>query len=1095
MRRRITGACVVQCVISVLAVVALTGRPAVAEAAPSNDAFAKAQELSGLDGTVAGSTAGATREPAEPEHAADLGEAGDASVWYTWIAPAEANVDFTLTATFRSVLAAYSGDELGTLERVPAPIAEGRVSFLARAGVPYRIAVAGLKGESGSFTLDWSATAVPPPPPPPAAPVNDNLADALAITGREGSVHGSNVAATLEAGEPDHSGQQPPVNGASVWWSWQAPATGELTFSTEGSGFDTILAVFDGPSFDAVVTVNDDAPGGLTSAVSFLAEAGRIYYVQVLGWRASTGSVSLSWQTSGPPANNDLAGAQPIEGLAGTSAGSTREATAEDGEPQHAGVGAGQSVWWRWTAPAGARVTFSTEASPSLTVLAVYTGTSYADLSLVGANADAIPGVVEGARVAFQAQPETQYLVAVDTEHATNDGPVVLRWDPAPPNDQFADAAVLPASDGSVTGTLVGGSREPGEPRHGLGTGGASTVWYRWTAPHDGVFRFTTTGSQRNVVLSAYTGGSVEVLVEVAGDSASQQNFPFQPDVSVMTLPAGAGTTYAIAAADDCGGFCRGYGALRLDWTFVPPPANDRFTTATAISGPSGRVLADNVGATKEAGEPDHAGEPGGGSVWYRWTAPHSGRFTFDALRSHGSHSVLDVYTGESIETLTAVPRAGIASLLVSESPSDPLSARRGFAGFDAVVGSTYWIAVDTRDTTLFPSRRNDILVAWDPAPANDDLAGAIPLVAADVPVAGTTDGASVAEGEARGVHASVWYRWVAPHDGVFRFHAGAADWTPLVHVFRDDAGDVLQPVEPREFTPDDTFVLGASGGEQFAVSVASRHFYGFGLVFGGTVAGPFQLTWTELPVNDHFADALPLSGTEGSVAGVTVGATREPGENEHYGQPDGASVWYRWTAPADGAVQFTVDADFDAFIGVFEGAHISALKFVERVFDFTDPERSVVFAAVAGRDYYVLVDGFGGATGRFTVAWQPRLVPRYFFDGFHPPVANEPEVNRVEAGRAIPVKFRLFDEQGPVGDISAVREVSTTAVTCPDSPGEPMPPSAEEAQANSGLRYDEAEEQYVFGWKTSPDLADSCRRLDVHLDDGQTFSALFDFR
>ncbi|HEX2118147.1 MAG TPA: PPC domain-containing protein, partial [Acidimicrobiales bacterium] len=731
MRGRVAGACVFQCGLSVLAVLTLTGSPAVAQATPPNDAFANAQVLAGSEGTVTGSTVGATREPAEPVHAPDLGEAGEASVWYTWSTPVDANVELTLSPTFRGVLAAYTGDDVGTLERVPGSIAEDRVSFSAGAGIPYRIAVAGLKGESGSFALAWSATAVPPPPPPPPAPVNDNLADAVTITGGEGSVHGSNVGATMEPGEPDHSGQEPPVNGASVWWSWTAPATGEVTFSTEGSGFDTILAVFDGPSFLSVVAVNDDA-GGLTSEVSFTAEEGHAYYVQVLGWRAATGLVSLSWQTSGPPANDDLANAQVIEGLAGTSAGSTRDATAEDGEPQHGGAGVGQSVWWRWTAPADARVTFSTEASPSLTVLAVYTGTSLADLTLVGANVDAIPLVVEGARLAIDAQEGEQYLVAVDTSDAANEGPVVLRWDPAPANDQIAGAEELPAPDGSVTGTLVGGSRETGEPRHGRGTGGASTVWYRWTAPRDGVFRFTTTGSERDVVLSAYTGGSVTALVEVAGDSASQESFPFPPNVSVMTLPTRAGTTYAIAAADHCDGFCRGYGALRLDWTFVPPPANDRLTAATEIGGVSGRALADNLGATKEVGEPDHAGVPGGGSVWYRWTAPHSGRFTFDALRSHGSHSVLDVYTGASVEMLTPVPRAGTASLLVSDSPSHPLSARRGFASFDAVTGQTYLVAVDTRDTTLYGSRRADIVVAWDPAPANDDLAAAVPLASPD---------------------------------------------------------------------------------------------------------------------------------------------------------------------------------------------------------------------------------------------------------------------------------------------------------------------------------------------------------------------------
>ena len=51
-------------------------------------------------------------------------------------------------------------------------------------------------------------------------------------------------------------------------------------------------------------------------------------------------------------------------------------------------------------------------------------------------------------------------------------------------------------------------------------------------------------------------------------------------------------------------------------------PANDNFANAQVISGASGTVTATNVGAGKEAGEPDHADNPGGASIWYAWTAP-----------------------------------------------------------------------------------------------------------------------------------------------------------------------------------------------------------------------------------------------------------------------------------------------------------------------------------------------------------------------------------------------------------------------------------------------------------------------------------------
>ena len=49
---------------------------------------------------------------------------------------------------------------------------------------------------------------------------------------------------------------------------------------------------------------------------------------------------------------------------------------------------------------------------------------------------------------------------------------------------------------------------------------------------------------------------------------------------------------------------------------------NDAFSDAQILIGSSGTTNGDNIGATKQSGEPDHAGNSGGSSVWFRWTAP-----------------------------------------------------------------------------------------------------------------------------------------------------------------------------------------------------------------------------------------------------------------------------------------------------------------------------------------------------------------------------------------------------------------------------------------------------------------------------------------
>ena len=91
------------------------------------------------------------------------------------------------------------------------------------------------------LALPAAATAAPPP--------NDNFANAIALPGTvPASTTGTNVEATFETGEvvPLYE-----VNAASVWWSWTAPATQNVTLSLCGSDFDTVLGVFTGTAVDA----------------------------------------------------------------------------------------------------------------------------------------------------------------------------------------------------------------------------------------------------------------------------------------------------------------------------------------------------------------------------------------------------------------------------------------------------------------------------------------------------------------------------------------------------------------------------------------------------------------------------------------------------------------------------------------------------------------------------------------------------------------------------------------------------------------------------------------------------------------------------
>jgi hypothetical protein len=113
-------------------------------------------------------------------------------------------------------------------------------------------------------------------------------------------------------------------------------------------------------------------------------------------------------------------------------------------------------------------------------------------------------------------------------------------------------------------------------------------------------------------------------------------------------------------------------------------PPNDNFANAQVINGNSGSATGSSVGATKEAGEPNHAGKTGGASIWYQWQAPSSGSVTITTAGSNFD-TLLGVYTGSSVGALTTI--AG--------NDDDPGGGVASRVTFNAVAGTNYRIAVD----------------------------------------------------------------------------------------------------------------------------------------------------------------------------------------------------------------------------------------------------------------------------------------------------------------------------------------------------------------------------------------------------------------
>jgi hypothetical protein len=166
-----------------------------------------------------------------------------------------------------------------------------------------------------SFGYSVGSPAPPPPAPPPgppAQPPNDNFANAMVIQGATGATLGNSTGATKEAGEPALlPGNAGGVGGRSVWFSWTSPVTGTAIFDTQGSGYDTMLAVSTGNSVGSLSRLgqNDDISTGQTTAsrLTFNVTAGVVYQLTVDGFNngggAEFGIIELNWSATGtaPP--------------------------------------------------------------------------------------------------------------------------------------------------------------------------------------------------------------------------------------------------------------------------------------------------------------------------------------------------------------------------------------------------------------------------------------------------------------------------------------------------------------------------------------------------------------------------------------------------------------------------------------------------------------------------------------------------------------------------------------------------------------------------------------------------------------------------
>ncbi len=121
-------------------------------------------------------------------------------------------------------------------------------------------------------------------------------------------------------------------------------------------------------------------------------------------------------------------------------------------------------------------------------------------------------------------------------------------------------------------------------------------------------------------------------------------------------------TNYVGSLTNNSGRWCTWWGKVSMVL-----PGNDNFASNYVISNAIGSTNGTTVRATRESGEPNHAGNPNTPSVWYSWRATNNGNVTFyTSAIGPSNDTALAVYRGTAVTSLTTVTNThGMAPAVV----------------------------------------------------------------------------------------------------------------------------------------------------------------------------------------------------------------------------------------------------------------------------------------------------------------------------------------------------------------------------------------------------------------------------------------------
>lgn len=315
---------------------------------PPNDSFSNRIALSGDDGEIIPNLFGSTFETGERAVANK-----NSSAWWSWTASASGLLEIV------GDVMAYRGSTVQSLTYLQPAETRGALKlYEVSAGDILQLAIYGSVSDGEGDPVRWHFI---------SRPSNDDFLASAVLRGERLEIRGSVMAATYEPAGP--GGEAP-----DVWWSWTAPGNGRLVMTSSSYSGGSNIELYRGGGLGSLQPLG---------AGNIPVSSGETYRFRVVCRPLSDagGEFDFNFRFTSSPPNDLFADRVGLVGDDVLFSGTTWLADREFGEPIHANVFGGASVWYRWMAPRDGQIILSPENfEASISVAAIYTGDALVSL-------------------------------------------------------------------------------------------------------------------------------------------------------------------------------------------------------------------------------------------------------------------------------------------------------------------------------------------------------------------------------------------------------------------------------------------------------------------------------------------------------------------------------------------------------------------------------------------------------------------------------------------------------------------------------------------------------------------------------------------